>query len=183
MIIVPTIDEMLEEIKKFETEAKTNFQAIHPAKYYNKLAAFSLAYKPDLVIELGTDKARSAKQLAAGAKKVVTYDIKEDKSRFNTNIIETVRLKKPEDCLDIDFSEADLIFVDIDHSGKYEKLLHQKFIDDKVRGFAFWDDISPNNIFSGYAKWFIDLNHNKKAVHNWHIEGPRENGFAITRYC
>lgn len=145
--------------------------------YYRAIGAYCKIYKPKKVIEVGTYFGTSAMCMAQNAGTVYTYDITDakylDGLRTAKNIVFNV-LNKPENCLKIDFSKTDLIFLDIgDHNGEYESEIHQLLINSNWNGLVFYDDINWNDM-----KLLWKSIENDKIETNWH----RESGFGIVKY-
>lgn len=110
--------------------------------HYQHLMDWCRRYRPYHVLEFGTQTGASAVCMAQGAQRVTTADVNigEVTDRRPANM-DVVKLAAPEDCLAFEFSSYDLVFVDIDHSGKLERELHETF-QRSYRGFVMWDDIS-----------------------------------------
>lgn len=145
-------------------------------KYYRGLAAYCLTFKPSHVLELGTGTGASAACLAEYSGRVLTCDISEaevcDDRIFGDDV--TFKLcSYASDILEIDFREHDLIFVDIDHSGVMERLIHSKLVNEGYAGDVFYDDIFLN---LEMRRFWDDVSQSKLAL-DWHAFG-----FGVVRY-
>ncbi len=145
-------------------------------KYYRGLAAYCKALLPKRVLEIGTCTGASAVCLAKFCEHVVTSDVTDwsvaDKAIFGERI--TFRkCEQPTDALELDFATFDLVFVDIDHSGLMERLIHLRLVEDGYAGDVFYDDIEVNV----EMKRFWDRIKEPKLSLDWHVSG-----FGIVRY-
>ena len=135
--------DMSEDFKlcTFKENVLGNFEV---TPYYRCLAAYVKIYKPKRILEIGTCSGISTICLAKYAEHVDTYDVTDehvDQGVLNHPKITFHLLTNPEDVLTISPKGYDLVFIDIDHSGKYEPSIHSKLIEE-YKGIAFWDDIS-----------------------------------------
>jgi len=122
------------------------------------------------VLEIGTGSGASSIAMAKNADHVDTFGV--DVEQAHLLVIPKMKIdfhifSKPSDCLNVKFNEYDFIFIDIDHSGYYEPLIHKKIIESGYKGFVVYDDISMND---GMKK-FWDGIENEKYVWNWNIYG------------
>jgi len=142
--------------------------------YYKALAAYIKLYDIKNVLELGTCTGLSALGMSLYAESVTTCDITAEPYLLNEEI-EKKRNIKPliiEDCLDYINDDYDMIFVDIDHSGKMEPFIHQR-IQEKFKGIVFYDDIFMNDEMSKF--W---ANIKEEKIHTfWH-----RCGFGLVRH-
>ncbi len=145
-------------------------------KYYKGLAAYCRLFTPKRVLELGTCTGASAVCIAKYCDSVVTSDITDWSvadptifaDRITFNLCQTVT-----DALDLEYTSFDLLFVDIDHSGLMERLIHQKLISDGYVGDVFYDDIGVNV----EMKRFWSRIREPKLSLDWHMSG-----FGVVRY-
>lgn len=165
------------------TFKKHRYQKNHMLEnlYYRYLLAFCEIYKPNHVLELGTQVGSGAAALSIFSGRVTTADVNTtevSKKVWDALNIEVKTLKKPDDCLDFDFNEYDLVFVDIDHNGYLEAKLNDIFIEEKFQGVVFWDDIRLNSNMEKFWNNINLLNVIGRTETNWHSEC----GFGITKY-
>ncbi len=151
------------------------YNYILSAPYYKALAAYCKLKSPKKILEIGTCSGASAVCLSKYCSNVLTLDV--DLSNVkNFEIIEKrgVVLNKivPEDLLKINFSDYDFIFIDIDHTGSTEILLHN-LLKLNYNGYVFWDDVQMNL----GMKSFWDNVDRPKMVTDWHFTG-----FGIVQY-
>lgn len=137
----PNID-MLEDFKlcSFKENVLGNFEV---TPYYRCLAAYVKLFEPKRILEIGTCSGISTICLAKYADHVDTYDVTDehvDQGVLNHPKINFNLLSLPEEVLDISPKGYDLVFIDIDHSGKYEPVIHSRLLDE-YKGIAFWDDV------------------------------------------
>jgi hypothetical protein len=136
--------------------------------YYKCFAAYVKLYNIKRVLELGTCTGISSMALAKYADVVDTYDIKDDcidPSVLKNPKINFSLLKTPESVLDISYSGYDLVFVDIDHSGKMEPFIHEKLKREHY-GLVFYDDVMMDSM-----KSFWDSIENNKVIAFWNKYG------------
>lgn len=145
-------------------------------KYYKGLASYCKTFRPKRVLELGTATGASTACLSLHASSVVSCDMSDcnlcDKRIFD----EKVRFHQCEnasDLLYLDFCSFDLIYVDIDHSGLMERLIHQKLVEDGYEGDVFYDDVR----LSTEMRRFWDSVRQPKLDLDWHASG-----FGVVRY-
>lgn len=143
--------------------------------YYWGLAIYTKLAGANTVLEIGTLFGGSAIALAKYAMRVIAADV--DLSRAEaTNLfrhnIEPFKCDSIEACLSIPLDGIDLVFVDIDHSGRIEQLLHERFLRE-YGGVVFYDDISMNIGIQG----FWNRIGCEKVATNWH-----HTGFGAVRY-
>ncbi len=140
------------------------------APYYKNICSYINLYQIKRVLEIGTCSGASSACFAKYANYVETYDIVEtdinDLAIFCDKLI-FKKLEGPEDCLNINVNDFDMIFVDIDHSGVMEPKLHQKFVNDGYKGLVFWDDIILNK---GMLDFWRGIQQEKEML-SWHHSG------------
>ncbi len=145
-------------------------------KYYKGLAAYCRHFTPDRVLEIGTCTGASAVCLAKYCGYVVTSDITDwsvaDLAIFRERISFN-KCKLVTDALELDYTSFDLLFVDIDHSGLMERLIHQQLVEVGYVGDVFYDDIGVNV----EMKRFWDRIKEPKLSLDWH-----DSGFGVVRY-
>lgn len=151
------------------------YNYILSAPYYKALAAYCKLKSPQKILEIGTCSAASAACLSKYSSNILTLDV--DLSNVkNFEIIEKrgVAFKKivSEDLLEMNFSDYDFIFIDIDHTGSTEILLHN-LLKLSYTGYVFWDDVQMNL----GMKSFWDNVDCPKMVTDWHFTG-----FGIVQY-
>jgi hypothetical protein len=73
----------------------------------------------------------------------------------------------------IDFPAYDMIFIDIDHSGKDELKIH-RLLEEQYQGIVFYDDIW---LTEGMRALWEQIEQEKQAC-QWHGRG----GFGLVRY-
>lgn len=158
------------------TLPKSEAHWMRTAAYYSGLAIYAKLASASSVLEIGTLFGGSAIALAKYAQRVIAADVDlsgaEVTNLFQHNI-KPYRCDSVESCLSIPLAGIDLVFVDIDHSGRYEQLLHERFLRD-YRGVVFYDDISMN---SGIQDFWNRIGCEKVAT-NWH-----HMGFGAVRYA
>lgn len=171
--IFPKIN-LQEEADLFKHQ-KNIHDYILSAPYYKALAGFCKLYSPKNVLEIGTCSGASAACLAKFGSKVLTLDV----DFSNVKNLETLQNKGivfrkvlPEEPLEINFSDFDFVFIDIDHTGSTEILLHNR-LKSKYNGFVFWDDVQMNL----GMKAFWDSVDVPKMVTDWHFTG-----YGIVKY-
>jgi hypothetical protein len=142
--------------------------------YYKGLAGFAKLLPSQKALEIGTLFGGSAIALAKFSKSVVAVDV--DLSRVVTTLfsrnIEPLICTDFQACLSISLSGVDMIFVDIDHSGKVEAQLHERFCNEFC-GVVFYDDIDLND---GMRAFWHNID-NEKVATDWH-----RSGFGAVRY-
>jgi len=145
-------------------------------KYYKGLAAYCRLFAPQTALELGTCTGASAVCLAKHAGSVVTCDVTDwsvaDRSIFEDNIT-FFKCEIATDVLTLDYTQFGLLFVDLDHRGLIERLVHHKLVDDGFCGDVFYDDISANH----EMKAFWSSVEEPKLDLDWH-----GSGFGVVRY-
>lgn len=145
-------------------------------KYYKGLAAYCKRFSPQFVLEFGTCTGASAVCLAKYSGHVVTSDVTDrsvaDKAIFSERIT-FKKFDEASDALECDCSLFDLVFVDIDHSGLMERLIHNKLLSDGYVGDVFYDDIFIN----AEMMRFWDAVSEPKLSLDWHTSG-----FGVVRY-
>lgn len=135
--------------------------------YYRHLAGYCKVFRPAKVLEMGTFRGASAVAMAKYAGHVLTLDM------FTHHLLPAVRscpnitsIQVSQDgCLDYDYSQFDLIFVDIDHDGTMEMKVYEK-MRDTYQGVAFWDDVNLNPAMQEF--WYSVPN---KVTTLWHDSG------------
>jgi predicted O-methyltransferase YrrM len=152
-------------------------QAVESKPYYSNLAAYIDLYKIRSVLEVGTCTGASALAMSEYSEKVITYDVTDqsfhDPSIFSERNIESCIFVKPESCLEIDFKLFDMIFVDVDHGGNWEKLIHEKIVMSEFSGLVFYDDVGLNQEMEDFWRGITQ----EKLKTKWH-----ETSFGIVRY-
>ena len=152
-------------------------QSVQDKPYYSCLASFVDLFDIESVLEIGTCTGASALVMSKYAKKILTCDITDqffhDTSIFETNKIESFISPNPEACLELDFPSFDMIFVDVDHGGHWEKLIHEKIIDTGFSGLVFYDDISLSQGMCDFWEGIMQ----EKLKTNWHYTS-----FGIVKY-
>lgn len=153
----------------------------HKEPYYEALICATRILQPQRTCELGHSYGESAWALAQNSIEVDSYDVSDIGRQKNIVELPTnvnfILLKKGEECLTINFTKYNFIFIDIDHSGFFEMLLHLELKKSKYNGFVFWDDIDIN---SGMKNFWQILKHDKECETketNWHFSG-----FGISKY-
>lgn len=145
-------------------------------KYYKGMAAYCKAFSPKRVLEIGTCTGASAVCLAKFSEQVVTSDVTDwsvaDKAIFGERIT-FKKCEQPTDALELDFAAFNLVFVDIDHSGLMERLIHLKLVEEGFTGDVFYDDIGVN---VGMRRFWDVVNEPKLSL-DWH-----DSGFGVVRY-
>ena len=151
----------------------SDYMLISP--YYKALAAYCKLYKPQNVLEIGTCSGASAAVMKKYCDNILTVDID------LTKVINKIELDKlginfkqigKSDVFDLEFEKFDFIFIDVDHNGVTEILLHNKLIK-TYSGIVFYDDIYLNQ----NMKLFWDSIKQPKLDTNWHVSG-----FGIVNY-
>lgn len=177
-----SLKELLDEVEKNTIDISVWIKDFPPKirqfvlknNYYWGLAAYVDLCKTKNVLELGTCTGSSAFVMCCAGAKVDTYDINDmwqmpycpenltcymaDDSRY----INSVNL-----------SQYDMIFVDIDHMGKEENKLHDKFVKE-YKGIVFYDDIWLND----EMLYFWKNIEQEKETCMWH----GASGFGIVKY-
>jgi hypothetical protein len=141
--------------------------------------------------DLGTWKGQSALAAYHGGAEVDTFDITTD-NMYNLGKIEELcnftLLKEPKDCLDIDYSQYDLVFCDVSAeegygAGEMEELIHGKLIESNFNGIALYDDIclDPYMIY-----WWNKVEQPKLFMLYWHMFASHDMsimpGFGVIDY-
>jgi beta-1,4-mannosyl-glycoprotein beta-1,4-N-acetylglucosaminyltransferase len=144
--------------------------------YYKGLASLARILGVRRALDLGTNTGASAVALATEVASVDTFDITFDsvlsvEKLFASNIRGHL-LQKPEAALDIDPRPYELVFVDIDHTGMWEREIHRS-LTASFRGVAAFDDIFLND---GMRRFWENIEH-PKVVTDWHFSG-----FGIVDY-
>ena len=137
-------------------------------KYYRCLSSFCNVFKINRVLEYGTCSGLSALCLSQYTKHVDTFDISEEiqdvnlLKHFNFN-----KLDRANDILNTPrILDYEVIFVDIDHLGETELLLHQRF-SQEFKGIVFYDDINLNTSMRDFWEQIIQ----EKVELDWHFSG------------
>lgn len=159
----------------WNTTTEPNWMVVSP--YYRNMAALVKLYERKNILELGTQVGAGAVSLAEYSDRVTTVDLtlrNVAPSVFRHPRIEFRKLPGDYDVLNLDFEKFDLIFIDIDHSGEVEMMLHKK-LERCYKGIVLWDDVrfSPGmeNVWNAIKQEKIELRH-------WHEGGS----FGIVRY-
>lgn len=137
--------------------------------YYRGLARFAQLAGVRQVLEIGTLFGGSAIALAKFAETVIAADVDLTRAKrtnlFCRNVV-PYQCNSADDCLAIPLQGVDLIFVDIDHSGRVEWQLHEYF-SRQYQGVVFYDDIDLNPGMRDF--WYrIDC---EKVTTKWHYTG------------
>lgn len=148
---------------------------LRPEPYYKELGAYVKLAGVRNVLEIGTLFGGSAIALAKFADRVVTADVElgpaERAGLFRANI-RPYRCQGPEDCLSIPLAGFDLVFVDMDHSGHWERRLNERF-GREYGGVVFYDDIALNDPMRTFWQ---EIEFEKVSL-PWH-----HSGFGAVRY-
>ena len=137
-------------------------------QYYKALAAYCRLKNPASVLEIGTCSGISAVCIGQHASKVFTCDVDDSHCNFDALESRFIAFQKvpPEYIYQINFSDYDFIFIDIDHTGEKEFILH-KLLKAMYNGIVFWDDVSLNEGMSV----FWDSVDCPKILTEWHFSG------------
>ncbi|MEX2242215.1 MAG: hypothetical protein WD716_00050 [Fimbriimonadaceae bacterium] len=164
-----------EEVERFNWPIQVKRWLWHD-KYFKGLAAYCRTFSVNGALELGTCTGASAVCLAKYAGSVVTCDLTDwsvaDPAIF-TGRLAFRKCETASDVLRLDYCKFDVAFVDIDHLGLTERLIHLKLHADGFRGDVFYDDIRAN----AEMESFWDSVHEPKLELDWH-----SSGFGIVRY-
>jgi len=137
---------------------------LYPNSYYRAFAVMIKMFGYKKIIEVGTQDGASAIALSKHAELVTTYDIGDLGKFINSNDkIEKIKLGNSMDCINLDYDSYDLVFIDIDHAGIVEPLIHQK-LSKEYKGFVLYDDIFIND----QMKSFWSSINNNKIETDWH---------------
>jgi hypothetical protein len=147
-------------------------QFVLGTNYYWGLAAYIDLYQVKRVLEFGTCTGASAVVMCEAGATVDTYDVADKWSvglpaNLNRHVVE------PEAIFDLPLDQYDMIFVDIDHTGNEEQMLHEKFVRE-YHGVVFYDDINLND----QMRAFWEAIQQDKAGCGWHATY----GFGLVRY-
>lgn len=150
--------------------------------YYRALAIFQRLYltspnKSFNILDLGTYRGGSlvALSLTKGINTILSVDI--DLSNIqNLKSLESIgeiRRVSEDFIATEDYSKYDFIFVDIDHNGDNEKVIHGRLLESNYKGIVFYDDVSLNE----EMKKFWDSIEQEKLITDWHFSG-----FGLVKY-
>lgn len=172
MAVFPEID-LQPEANLFSNQ-KNIYDYILSAAYYKGLAGYCKLKSPKRILEIGTCTGASAVCMAKYSSNILTLDVVDANINFAALATKNILFQKvtPQEVLEFNFSDFDFIFVDIDHTGDTEKLLHQLF-KAQYHGIVFWDDVQMNPAM----KSFWDTVDCPKIVTNWHFTG-----FGLVEY-
>jgi len=121
------------------SEKLSQFVLAH--NHYWGLAAYIDLYEVKHVLELGTCTGSSAVIMARAGAVVDTYDLADIweldclPENVNRHLVDD-----PSYIHSLDLDPYDMIFVDVDHTGKEEQKIHEKFVAE-YHGIVFYDDI------------------------------------------
>ena len=164
--LIPEIDVQQEADLFVKTENIYDYVLKTP--YYKALAAYCKLKKPASVLEIGTCTGISAVCIGKHAAKVLTVDVSDDKCNFDALESRFIAFQKvePEYIYGIEFSHYDFIFIDIDHTGEKETVLHN-LLKTSYTGVVFWDDVMLNEGMKSFWN-SVDC---PKIVTDWHFSG------------
>jgi predicted O-methyltransferase YrrM len=171
--IIPEID--IQQEADLFVETKNIYDYVLKTPYYKALAAYCKSKNPSSVLEIGTCTGISAVCIGKYASKVLTIDVSDDNCNFDALKSRSIVFKKiePEYIYEINFSHYDFIFIDIDHTGEKEIILHN-LLKKNYTGVVFWDDVMLNE---GMKKFWNSIDC-PKITTNWH-----SSGFGMVEYC
>lgn len=143
--------------------------------YYRALSSVinSTLPKASRVLDLGTYEGCSAAAMLMGGALVDSIDLLDSVDPYlggelTFRGVRFCYLPFPESVLtDVDYSRYSFIFVDIDHSGKFEPLIHKTIRRSGYKGLVFYDDIDLNDAMRRFWK-NIEL---PKYETDWHFSG------------
>lgn len=163
------------DAKIFEGLANNISTYMLSCNYYRALASYCKLYKPCKVLEIGTCSGASALVMSRYCENLLTVDIDLSKV-INRLELERVGINFKQidrsEVFDLDFGSYDFIFIDIDHGGISEIILHNRLLK-SYKGIVFYDDIYLNN----NMKLFWESIKLPKIATDWHISG-----FGIVEY-
>lgn len=171
--IMPTID-FEAELQRFQWSPNIEWD-LRNVPYYRALAAYCKLFSPPVVLEIGTCSGASAVAMAKHAGAVFTMDTDLSKVCDPKIFSENIQGMEvgPQDCLAYNYGNYDLIYVDIDHLGLMERLIHQRLATGLYKGYVFWDDVQMNDAM----KAFWDSIEHDKILTDWHFTS-----FGIVEY-
>jgi hypothetical protein len=144
----------------------TYYRAIH---LYGKL----FADKTYRFCDLGTWWGLSACAAFGAFREIDTFEIKEEQIINPERLSELCNLslfKEPEECLELDYSQYDLIFVDISaeepyKDGELELMLHTTIKRSNFNGIVMYDDI---DLSEGTREFWNQIATPKLSLPHWH---------------
>lgn len=151
----------LSEISGFisDNQAKGYFLGRVGQEHYKLLAYLSTFFNDVLIYDIGTYRGASALALSYNQNnRVRSFDIIENRAIKNSpqNIEWVIGdfLKEPLS----DVLSSPLIMIDIDHTGKYEKIMLDFLVEIGWEGFLLFDDIYLNKEMNNF---WNDISHKK----------------------
>lgn len=148
----------LTQYKKYNLDIYNKYLYLQAGlEHYQLLANISEEHDNKLFFDVGTNYGASAIALANNKKnKVVSYDIKD-----------VLPCKINEDNIDFCIGDvlkddrllnADLIFLDTNHDGSFEKIFLDFLVENKYKGIVIMDDINEWPILRNIAEEISDKN-------------------------
>jgi hypothetical protein len=158
-------------------------------RYYQALMSYCRLFRVKTAFDLGHFHGDSAWALGQYAAEVRSFDIlpRENHAERHqvplTSNTQFVLLEDPEEINDLPFEEADFMFVDLDHSGVTELLLHEAILKSNYQGFVFYDDILLFDMYDIFWQPIEDNPDMDSIRTEWHDNSHLGNaGFGIVKY-
>jgi acetyltransferase-like isoleucine patch superfamily enzyme len=124
-------------------------------EHYKLLAYVSTLFENETLLDIGTYQAGSALALSFNEKnKVISYDLNSGTAWFNTktkNIeYKIANILNNQDII----KKAPLIFLDVEHTGDFERILFETLVNIEYKGIIIADDIHLN---SAMQDWWASV--------------------------
>ncbi len=143
-------------------------------KFYEWIAA---QFAPGIIVEAGTLKGRSARSFSRGAPSslVISYDIVYRSHLDSTGdpdahdhilMYDNIITKAPMDINEINpawFSKVDIIYLDISHNGRDEKVFLER-IEPHFKGILIMDDVDDGKQYPGLQNVFQNITREKHLL-------------------
>lgn len=147
--------------------------------YYKALTIFSDKFLKNAyrVLDVGTYRGGSVAAFKASNNKLDIESIDVDLSNINNidALSKDCNIHTVDDMYvyNIDYSKYDFIFVDVNHDGIQEELIHERIFNSGYKGLVFYDDIKLN---PPMVEFWNSIGNNKIET-NWH-----HSGYGVVEY-